>query len=575
MPNLGGTQHMQVHRRVAVLAAAVASLVVAAPASAGIWTPVSSGTTDTITAIEYQGPDRLFYTTAGGQILKNGAAQSTIPGTSFNDIAFNPSGTVGLAAGSNGKLYRYNGSAWTLVSLANSTYTDSSPCGSAGATVLTKNAAPAGNLNAVAWASDAVAYVVASDPGVVLKTTNGGSTWTDVSRQADSTCFVDAGGSSVLSDVKTIPGSDVVWVLDDNFGGRYISSNGLLSSAARQNSTAVNCFNKRPQLALDPANSNRSFVTDRCTGGLSLGFSEDNGINYEISQKYVAGQESSLNGLNDVAVAGGAALAVGNSGAILIDSDGRNAYFQRGDGADATNDWFAVDKADATTAAVGGRGGRLLTTTQATTIPDIVAPSGTISGPTTATAGVPTTYTANVADNAGGSGIDGAGFAWSSAGLPGATGNPVGLTFPSAGFYTVKVAFKDLAGTPGEATLGVTVKAAAAAPQAKKTVAVAGAKITFAVPGTCVAPGKTFTVTLSWKKVKKKGNKFIKVFRSDFYIGSKRVTIDKTAPFRQTLTVTASAKPGSQITVRARAFMKVRRGKSPTKSIRSTIKVCG
>jgi len=90
-----------------------------------------------------------------------------------------------------------------------------------------------------------------------------------------------------------------------------------------------------------------------------------------------------------------------------------------------------------------------------------------------------------------------------------------------------------------------------------------------------VAPGKTFTVTLTWKKQKRKGNKFVKVRRADFYIGSKRVKIDKKAPFRQTLKVTASSKPGSTVTLKARAYIKVKRGKSPTKSITSKIKVCG
>ena len=66
----------------------------------------------------------------------------------------------------------------------------------------------------------------------------------------------------------------------------------------------------------------------------------------------------------------------------------------------------------------------------------------------------------------------------------------------------------------------------------------------------------------------------MKVFRADFYIGTKRVKIDKVAPFTQTLTVTASAKAGSKLTVRAQAYIKVKRGKSPKKSIKSTISVC-
>ena len=45
--------------------------------------------------------------------------------------------------------------------------------------------------------------------------------------------------------------------------------------------------------------------------------------------------------------------------------------------------------------------------------------------------------------------------------------------------------------------------------------------------------------------------------------------IDKKAPFTQTLKVKAGTKAGSTITVKARAYVKVTKGKSPTKSISS------
>jgi hypothetical protein len=106
------------------------------------------------------------------------------------------------------------------------------------------------------------------------------------------------------------------------------------------------------------------------------------------------------------------------------------------------------------------------------------------------------------------------------------------------------------------------------------TVSVPGASITFGVPRTCVAPGSKFRVKLTWKKKKRKGNLFVKVRRADFYIGTRRVKIDTKAPFVQTLTVTAGSKSGSTIRLRARAFIKVKRGKSPKKSIFATIKVC-
>jgi photosystem II stability/assembly factor-like uncharacterized protein len=564
--------------RLAVVAAGILAIV-PATASAGIWTPVVSATTGDITAVQQANASTLVYGTASGHIFKNGIEKGTAGGSAINDIAFNPSKTIGLAAANNGKLLisTNGGESWAIKSLANTTFPQSPTCFAGGS--YTRTAAPAGNFNAVSWASDTVGYAIPTDLGEVLKTTDGGTTWTDVSRQADGSCFVNTDGDP-LTDVKALPGTDLVWFLADDFGTIYISSNGLTSTAPHFDG-GVNCFDHHPQLALDFDNPNRAFTVDRCDGNLQFGRTEDSAASWSLRPDYFAGDGSSLSGLNDVAVAGGSALAVGNAGAILIDNDGRNAYFQRADGVDATNDWLAVDKLDATHAVIGGRGGRLLTTAQATTIPDIVAPAGTVTGATTVVAGTPTTYTANVADNAGGSGIDPASFAWSATGLPAATGNPATLTFPSAGYYNVTVSFKDLAGNAGSASISVIVNAPPVvkapppvSPIKTTTASVPGAKISFGVPNTCVKAGSTFKVTLTWKKQKRKGNKFVKVRRADFYIGSKRVKIDKKAPFTQTLKVKAGTKAGSTITVKARAYVKVTKGKSPTKSISSKIKVC-
>jgi hypothetical protein len=46
------------------------------------------------------------------------------------------------------------------------------------------------------------------------------------------------------------------------------------------------------------------------------------------------------------------------------------------------------------------------------------------------------------------------------------------------------------------------------------------------------------------------------------------------APYRATLTTRASTKPGSTVTVGARATLKVRRGNPQTKSIRAKVTVC-
>ncbi|MES1193267.1 MAG: hypothetical protein ABUM26_03010 [Solirubrobacterales bacterium] len=562
--------------RLAAIAAGALALL-PATASAGIWTPVASGTTADITAVDYVGAGNLVYGTSGGQILKNGSSTKPADAFSINDIAFNPAGTIGLAVANGGRLWRStnSGDSWSPVAV--STINLSSPC--TGNPNPGGAVAPSGNLTGVSWGNDSTAYIVGSDRGMVLKTTNSGANWSETSRQADGSCRV-GNSSDLLTDVDAVT-DQLVWIVGDGFGQRWISSNGITSTAALFNSTAANCFDKRPRVAVDHDNPNRSFVVDRCDGRLQLGFSEDGGDNYEIGLEYLAGDDSSLRGLNGIAIAGSSALAVGNAGAILVSNDGRTAYFQPADGIGRTNDWLSTDKLDAANAVVVGKSGQMITSTTANAIPDVVAPAGTVSGPTTATAGTPVTYTANVADNAGGSGIDPAGFAWSATGVPTATGNPVTLTFPSAGSYTVRVSFKDLAGNAATASISVQVTAPPVVkppppvnPVKTATASVPGAKISFGVPNTCVKAGSTFKVTLTWKKQKRKGNKFVKVRRADFYIGKKRVKIDKKAPFTQTLTVKAGTKAGSTITVKARAFVKVTKGKSPTKSISSKVKVC-
>lgn len=567
--------------------AATALLALAGPAAAGIWTPVPSGTTGTITAITYAGTTPV-YGTASGQILKNAAVTSTNPGFGVRDIAFAPGGTVGVAALSNGRLLRTTdgGDDWSVVNLANSTVNQSVVCASSPGGP-SPTGSPTGNFNAVTWKNATTAYAINQQEGMVLKTVNGGVSWSDTSRRSDNTCRVDPGGSDYMTDAYAVPGSDIVWMVSDSFGSIFISTDGIGSPVTRLSDDGPNCFDHRPRLAVDPDQSNQAYQVDSCDGDLQLTYSQDGGATWTFGQRYFAGDGSQLKGLNDVAVAGGTALAVGNGGAILVDPNGRDAYFQRADGSDATNDWDAVAKLDGNTAVVGGANGRLLTTTSASALPDVVAPAATISVPAGIVAGVPATFTANASDNAGGSGIDAGSFVWTASGIPTATGNPVALTFPSAGTYGLQVAFKDAAGNPATASVAVTVgppvKGAPPVPTPttrppsavrSTTTSVSGAKITLGTPNRCVAPGSTFRVTLTWKKQKRKGNRFVKVRRADFYIGSRRVKIDTEAPFTQTLKVTASTRKGSTVTVKARAYIKVTHGKSPTKSIRTTLEVC-
>ena len=125
---------------------------------------------------------------------------------------------------------------------------------------------------------------------------------------------------------------------------------------------------------------------------------------------------------------------------------------------------------------------------------------------------------------------------------------------------------------PGGAVPPTPVKPVSSVKETK--VSASGADLTFQTPRACVRAGSTFVVTLKFAKQKRKGNVFVKVFRVDFSGTGIKRTIDKRAPFRKTLRVKVGTTRGAKVSVRARAFMKVSRGKSPTKSIRASVTVC-
>src|SRR5436309_1246317 len=88
----------------------IALIPATAARAASIWTPLNSGTTQTISAIAWPTATTLVFTTTGGQILHQtspGAfAQSTVTPAApfgFTDIAMSADGTKGVAVGPSAK----------------------------------------------------------------------------------------------------------------------------------------------------------------------------------------------------------------------------------------------------------------------------------------------------------------------------------------------------------------------------------------------------------------------------------------------------------------------------------------
>jgi photosystem II stability/assembly factor-like uncharacterized protein len=348
----------------AATAATALLLIVAAPSQAIPWTQLDSTTTEEISAVEYHADGRIWFATSAGKVFRRPvggpfAIELSAPGTQFSDMAFRAAGDVGLATGDSGKLYRSSngGDTWALVSLAGDSYDE--PCtGNVAA-----SSTPTANLLAVEWSSDDVAWVVSAARGQILKSTNGGVSWADASRQANGECRIDA----FVTDVAPIAGSaNDVYFVDENFATVWRSSDALLSSAAMR-TNFVNCYGIQMKLAVDPASPNRLSAAGPCDGTLHWGFSSDSAT----ASAYLPSPSSAP--IRDLDAGPGVFLAVGDAGLIEQTLNGATVSPQPATGVLATRDWRSIDLADATRAVVGGVGGALAVTDQAN-VPPLATP---------------------------------------------------------------------------------------------------------------------------------------------------------------------------------------------------------
>ena len=443
------------------LAAILASLLFATAAPAGaatIWTPVASGTTQDITAIDYQSDAATWFATSNGQLFyANGGGFTqggSFPGNSFDDVAFQPGGSVGYAVTVGGHAYRSadGGHSWSVVTLPN-VHT--------GCFSSTPVAVP--RLNAVVWADANTAYLVGgsgSTEPVVLKTTNAATTSTFTSVNSTGAGCLLGNDGDYVTDGFAVPGNaDAVSFITENFGAVWQSSDGF-ASALTKTGEMINNFTGVPRLAVDPNNPNRLWAVDHgggSCGELCFQYSEASGAG-DTAMTIVGSPSGIRENLYGVGFAGGTLVAAGDSGEIYTSVDGKNAYLQPADGANATTGWRAVGVADATHALVGGTGGALVKSTSANAIPDTTAPTGTIAGPSSVQAGHAATFTASLADEPGGSGVDPASIAWTTPGVTGVNGTTTAsFTFTTTGFHTISLAFRDHAGNATTITASVIV----------------------------------------------------------------------------------------------------------------------
>ena len=521
-------------------------MTIGADARAATWTTLPSGTTETINAIDYRSSSQYVYATNLGKLFRNGtqAAGATTGGSPLNGLAMSPDGTIGIAVGTNGKIMRStdSGATWAALSPVAS-YPDTDCAGTPGsASTVTED------LTGISWANATTAYATALpavgfQPSPILKTTDGGVTWADVNRSSSGNCVINSTGE--LSDVAAIQGSSTVWFVGQDLGERWVSFDDVTTATARP-AAAMNFSTGLPRIAMSAEQQDWLYAVDRVDSGtgLNLVHSTDSGVSFGTFTQ--ASGNPIVPKLYGVAAVGQTMLAAGNAGSIYLSADASTVYNIAGTGGLASINWRDVSMASTSSAAVAGLNGVIAASANANAIPDLGAPTGVIEDPGVTAPLTPQTFTAVLDDNIGGSGIDPASITWT-ASAPGAaalsgSGNPVTLTMPTAGSWTLRVNFRDVAGNAATATRTITVgtpvtPTTPAGPGTSPvpttpnspgtggntgstrttTTTVGNTRISLTVPRKCVQPGKSFKVTLGWKRVKKsKNGKLVKITRSDF-----------------------------------------------------------
>jgi photosystem II stability/assembly factor-like uncharacterized protein len=364
--------------RLALLGSVATLAAIAPPASAGIWTEIPSGTTQNITAIEYQSATRLWFTTAGGAIFTrkpDGSFKQTRPpgGVPLNDIEFQAGGQIGLAAGNGGLLLRSidGGASWSPVPL---------PMAS---DVSCKGPAPIGDINAVRFAGNQRAWLFGSGQAI-LRSQPGdpmlvGHEWGDANRDtkgtasaADDTCRIKAYNDEGFADAFFVPSNPSVGsIVEGDYSKVFFTSNNLQSAGQEKAGEAGNAGTPGRVLAGDPENPNRMWSVNAQPYGRSTTAYTFDG--WQTSAMFAIANPNAREfpqmGPADVDFAGGTVLAAGDAGLILRSIGGVTFFYDSADGELATQRWNAVGLASGADGAVGGDGGRLALTTAANALP--------------------------------------------------------------------------------------------------------------------------------------------------------------------------------------------------------------
>ena len=369
-----------------------------APAPAAIWTPVDSNTTEDITAIEYQGTDRIWFATGP-------ARSSVVPAAPSN--RWPPLRAWSSRTSSSRTAVRW-ASRWEptarCMRSANGGETWAPGRGHRrGASDSDENdlhgesSQPIGDVDSIRLTPAMRGRGLPPGGSQIYRTVAGAATAADVGSAAAGWQWINDDGRGRLQG----PARHRRRVPDPRIG-RDLLHRGAASAASgsaptRWRSSATGEARQRRQRLHHRAPRGRRSRQRQPRSGRSrpaaaaartsrarptAGTHRD-----ELDDRQSVGARTSRDDACDVDFAGGTVLAAGSAGLIMHSIDGATFFYDGADGELATRDWRSVGLASATEGAVGGTGGKLVLTSQANVTPDVVAPTGTISGPTSLAAG--------------------------------------------------------------------------------------------------------------------------------------------------------------------------------------------
>jgi hypothetical protein len=360
-----------------VLASICATFAIgAAQASAATWTQVSTGTTATITSIDYS-TGAVIFTTSNGEIFKQSGSTfvrvENKPGVVLNQVRMN--GLLGLAVGNAGEVFRTEngGSIWTKESALMG---DNSAC---------DGEAPLGSVYAIAWASAKEAFISAAGHQID-RSTDEGKTWSPVNHSL-SECVIHED----VTDISFVPGSSppVGYFLSNDFGKVFLlkeSASLKFSEDVSPLQDSLNDYTDLSRLAVDPSNPARQWDVNPEPGqsgdSLAFGLTTDGWGSTAANWTFAnTGSSSPAQNAYDVAYAGGTVLADGNNGELLGSIDGTTFYQWNAGGSLTGENWRAVALSDGSHAAIGGANGVLALTADAQDVAPPVPPVTPITTP--------------------------------------------------------------------------------------------------------------------------------------------------------------------------------------------------